>query len=144
MPVTRGCASAPRTPRRFLLPASPVMAGDAVLVVRGGPKIGLLRRELGADAGRVTFADMADAGANPGRLIATWRRFAQVHAGASQLWGIGEPAYPGRSAAELAECELVEALLNVAFEASTPFWLLCPYDLDALPGQVLAGAHRTH
>src|SRR5205823_880461 len=55
-----------------------------------------------------------------------------------------EPAYPGRSAAELAECELVEALLNVAFEASTPFWLLCPYDLDALPGQVIAGAHRTH
>lgn len=87
---------------------------------------------------------MADAGANPGRIIAMWRAFVRDHAGASQLWGIGEPVYPGRSPAELAECQLHEALLNVAFDAATPFWLLCPYDLEALAAGVIEEAHRTH
>jgi hypothetical protein len=51
---------------------------------------------------------------------------------------------PGGSPAELAECHLHEVLLNVAFDASTPLWLLCPCDLEALAGDVIDGAHRTH
>ena len=35
------------------------------------------------------------------------------------------------------ECQLHEALLNVAFGASTPLWLLCPYDLEALTADVI-------
>ncbi len=121
-----------------------VGAGDPVLVVVSQAKIDVLRRELQADAERVSFADMADVGDNPARIIAAWRAFVQAHDGASQLWGIGEPIYPERSPTELAECHLHEALLNVAFDASTPFWLLCPYDLEALTADVIDEAQRTH
>ena len=121
-----------------------VNAGDPILVVVSRLKIGMLRKELGAEAVQVSFADMAEVGGNPGRIIAVWRDFVQDYAGASQLYGIGEPVDPGRSPAELAECQLHEALLNVAFDASTPIWLLCPYDLEALAADVIDEAHRTH
>lgn len=121
-----------------------VQAGDPILVMVSRPKIDTLRRELGADAKNVSFADMAEVGRNPGRIIAAWHAFAQAHAGAAQLRGVGEPIYPGRSPAELAECQLHEALLNVAFDTSTPLWLLCPYDLDALAADVIEEAWRTH
>jgi anti-sigma regulatory factor (Ser/Thr protein kinase) len=121
-----------------------ISSGDPVLVVVSRAKIDLLRRELPADAENVSFADMADVGDNPARIIAAWRAFVRAHAGAPQLWGIGEPIYPERSPTELAECQLHEALLNVAFDVSTPFWLLCPYDMEALTADVIDEAHRTH
>jgi anti-sigma regulatory factor (Ser/Thr protein kinase) len=121
-----------------------VNAGDPVLVVVSAEKIGLLRQRLGADAGHVRFADMAEVGDNPGRIIAVWRAFAAEHEGAAQLWGVGEPVDPERSPTELAECQLHEALLNVAFDAATPFWLLCPYDMEALTADVIDDAQRTH
>jgi hypothetical protein len=121
-----------------------VRAGDPILVMVSSPKIDMLRRELGAAAEKVSFADMAEVGRNPGRIIAAWHAFVQAHTGAAQLYGIGEPIYPGRSAAEITECELHEALLNVAFGASTPLWLLCPYDLESLTADVIEEAWRTH
>jgi anti-sigma regulatory factor (Ser/Thr protein kinase) len=117
---------------------------EPILVVVGQHKIDLLRQRLGADADTVEFADMAGVGGNPARIIAAWRKFVAAKAGSSQLWGIGEPVYPERSPVELAECHLHEALLNVAFEAQTPFWLLCPYDLEALAADVICEAQRTH
>ena len=121
-----------------------VSAGDPILVMVSGEKIGLLRQQLGAGAKNVTFADMASVGDNPARIIAAWQAFVQDQAGAAQLWGIGEPIYPERSPTELAECQLHEALLNVAFDVATPFWLLCPYNLEALTDDVIDEAHRTH
>ena len=121
-----------------------VSAGDPILVVVSAEKLALLRQQLGAEADTVIFADMAGVGDNPARIIADWRAFVQDHAGAAQLWGIGEPIDPERSPTELAECQLHEALLNVAFDVATPFWLLCPYDLEALTADVIDEAHRTH
>jgi anti-sigma regulatory factor (Ser/Thr protein kinase) len=119
-------------------------AGDPILVVVSQSKIDVLRRELGPDAGNVSFADMAAVGGNPARIISEWRGFLQSHPGASQVWGVGEPVYPGRSSAEIAECQLHEALLNVAFDATVPFWLLCPYDVAALTADMIEEAYRTH
>jgi anti-sigma regulatory factor (Ser/Thr protein kinase) len=121
-----------------------VSAGDPVLVVVSAEKIDLLRHGLGARAGQVSFADMAGVGGNPARIIAVWQEFVAAHAGSEQLWGIGEPVYAGRSPAELAECQLHEALLNVAFDAATPLWLLCPYDLEVLAVEVIDEVRRTH
>jgi anti-sigma regulatory factor (Ser/Thr protein kinase) len=121
-----------------------VSAGDPILVMVSAEKIDLLRQQLGAGTENVTFADMASVGDNPARIIAAWQAFVQDHAGAAQLWGIGEPVYPERSPTELAECQLHEALLNVAFDVATPFWLLCPYDLEALTADVIDEAHRNH
>jgi anti-sigma regulatory factor (Ser/Thr protein kinase) len=121
-----------------------VSAGDPVLVVVSAAKIGLLREQLGAENGHVAFADMADVGGNPARIIALWQAFVRDNAGAAQLCGIGEPIEPGRSPVEVAECQLHEALLNVAFDAATPLWLLCPYDLEVLAADVIDEAHRAH
>jgi anti-sigma regulatory factor (Ser/Thr protein kinase) len=121
-----------------------VSAGDPVLVVVNAAKIDLLRHQLGTEAGHVAFADMADVGGNPARIIALWQTFVQGNTGAAQLCGIGEPIDPERSPVELAECQLHEALLNVAFDAATPLWLLCPYDLEALAADVIDEAQRAH
>ena len=126
----------------FIGPA--LAAGDPVLALLSGPKIGMLRRELGAAAGRISFADMADVGANPARITGEWWRFAQAHAGAARLHGIGEAMSPDRSAAEIGECELYEALLNVAFDPATPLRLVCPYDLATLTADVVEEAQRNH
>lgn len=114
------------------------------LVMVSSDKVELLRRDLGAEPGQVEFTDMAEAGSNPARIIAAWQTFVRAHDGAGQLYGIGEPVYPGRSPAELAECQLHEALLNVAFDAATPLWLLCPYDLEALAAEVIGEAEQHH
>ncbi len=121
-----------------------VSAGDPVLVLVSAAKIDLLRQRLGAEAEHVAFADMAGVGGNPARIIDLWQAFVQGNAGAAQLCGIGEPVHPDRSPTELAECQLHEALLNVAFDAATPLWLLCPYDLEALAADVIDEAQRTH
>jgi anti-sigma regulatory factor (Ser/Thr protein kinase) len=121
-----------------------VNARDPVLVVVSSEKVGLLRERLGDESALVDFADMAEVGDNPARIIAAWQDFVAGHPGSGQLWGVGEPVHPDRSPTELAECQLHEALLNVAFDAATRFWLLCPYDLEALADDVINDAQRSH
>jgi anti-sigma regulatory factor (Ser/Thr protein kinase) len=120
-----------------------VRAGEPVLVVVSARKIALLRAALGDDAGHVRFADMAEVGANPARIIPAWREFVSEHAG-RPMRGVGEPIYPERSDAEMTECHRHEALLNLAFADTPGFRLLCPYDTTALPETVIREASRTH
>jgi anti-sigma regulatory factor (Ser/Thr protein kinase) len=119
--------------------------GEPVLVVVDAPKIDLLRNRLGADARAVRFADMADIGFNPARIIPAWCDFVETHAGRGRPFrGIGEPVNPGRRPAELVECQRHESLLNLAF-ADAPAWsLLCPYDTEALAPAVVEEARRSH
>ncbi len=119
-------------------------AGEPVLVAELPDRVEALRRDLGADASRVDFVDMATVGANPARIIPVWRQFVGDHRGRA-VRGVGEPAWPGRTGAELDECRLHESLLNLAFEdLDTEFRLLCPYDADRLSADVLADAGRNH
>src|SRR6266545_52946 len=108
-------------------------AGEPVLAVVSAEKIRALRDELDRDAGDVCFADMADVGRNPARIIPAWRAFVDLHGGSRRLRGIGEPIWDGRSRAELAECQRHEALLNVAFDE---------HDLPALRLVVFEQADR--
>lgn len=120
-------------------------ADDAILVAVDAPKIDLLRAELDGDADRVRFADTAEVGANPARIIPAWRDFvSSCSAPGRRLRGIGEPIWPGRSPAELVECHRHESLLNLAFADTPDFWLLCPYDTDGLDPAVIEEAQRTH
>ena len=52
--------------------------------------------------------------------------------------------FPARSAAELAECNHHEALLNTAFDGGAPWRLLCPYDESTLAPEVLDDAAHNH
>jgi anti-sigma regulatory factor (Ser/Thr protein kinase) len=120
-----------------------VQAREPILVVVAAEKIERLRRALAAEAEHVTFADMAQVGANPGRIIPAWQDFVNAHPGRA-LRGIGEPIDTGRGPVELVECHRHEALLNVAFADASDFVLLCPYDTETLDPAIVAEAQRTH
>ena len=121
-------------------------AGEAVMVALVPHHIGWLRDGLDASqASRVHFVDMAILGRNPAQIIPGWQEFLARHSGYGRpARGVGEPIWAGRPAEELLECQLHEALLNVAVDPEIPFWLMCPYDLDRLGDSVVAEAHRSH
>jgi anti-sigma regulatory factor (Ser/Thr protein kinase) len=122
-----------------------VEAGESVLVAVAQPKIDALTAALAGDLEGVIFVDMPAIGINPARIIPIWRRFAGENADRGQGFrGIGEPAWPGRTAPELDECARHESLLNLAFDGGEPWRLLCPYDAARLPDDVLETAQRTH
>jgi hypothetical protein len=104
-----------------------------------------LRDGLGRDADKVLFVDMVQLGGNPARIIPAWQEFLDANAGRRRpARGIGEPIWVGRRPEELLECQLHEALLNVAIEPELPFWLVCPYDATGLTAEVVEEAHRSH
>jgi anti-sigma regulatory factor (Ser/Thr protein kinase) len=120
------------------------LAADGAVMVAVDPrKIELLEERLGADAAKVRFEDMRTMGRNPGAIISAWQEFAEAHAGRA-LWGVGEPAWPGRSAAEFEECRHHECLLNAAFGDAENFRLLCPYDGRSLGLSVLERVFESH
>ncbi|MGC5345465.1 anti-sigma factor RsbA family regulatory protein [Streptomyces sp. DT24] len=118
-------------------------AGEPVAVAVPGSRLGLLRTELGTDAGAVRFIDMAEAGRNPGRIIPkVLRAFADAHP-AGRVRIIGEPIWPGRTEAEYPACVQHEALINAAFH-DRDVTIVCPYDAARLDEAVLADAYATH
>lgn len=121
-----------------------IRGGEPVLVAVPGGRVDLLRDALDpTDRDAVRFVDMEDMGRNPARIIPAWADFVATTGGAPAR-GIGEPAWAGRSPAEIVECEHHEALLNLAFADTAAFELLCPYDDAALDADVISGAHRNH
>ncbi|GAA3667120.1 sensor histidine kinase [Nonomuraea antimicrobica] len=118
-------------------------AGDPVAVAVPGPRLALIAAALGADAGDVLMLDMIEAGRNPGRLIpAVLRAFADRHPD-RHVRIVGEPAWPGHTAAEHAACAQHEALINLSFTGRRAT-ILCPYDVAGLGADVIADAARTH
>lgn len=117
--------------------------GEAALVAVGPRNSEMLREELGGDADEVSFAPIEELGRNPGRIIPFWRDFLDAHKGSGGR-GLNEPIWPGRDAAEIDECQRLESLLNVAFPREEPLSLLCAYDGEALPDDVLATVWHSH
>jgi anti-sigma regulatory factor (Ser/Thr protein kinase) len=117
---------------------------EAVLVATGGDRLAGLRSFFGTEP-EVQLLDMAEVGANPARIIPVWRQFLDEHVAADRsVRGIGEPIWAGRTEAELAECHQHESLLNLAFGAGPGWRLLCPYDVAALPDEVMEEARANH
>jgi anti-sigma regulatory factor (Ser/Thr protein kinase) len=117
-------------------------AGEPALVAVPGAQARVIRDRLDDAPGEVAFTDMAELGRNPARIIPEVRAFTDKHPG-QRVRFVGEPIWPGRSAAEICEAARHEALVNLAF-AQAPMTILCPYDASGLAGSVLADARRTH
>jgi anti-sigma regulatory factor (Ser/Thr protein kinase) len=108
-----------------------------------GPHVDVLQAVMGHDAEQVQFVDMAEAGRNPGRIIPTVL-YAFIHEHpANRVRIVGEPIWPGRSAAEYRAALQHEALINIAL-AGQEATILCPYDRHGLDFMALANARRTH
>lgn len=120
-------------------------AGEPALVAVGRARAGALKGELGGDGAAVLFADMETLGRNPARIIPFWQRFLDQHGGRDHpIRGIGEPVWPGRSPADVDECQRHESLLNYAFWDGPAWRLLCPYDSANLGDDVVAAARLSH
>ncbi len=118
--------------------------GQPVMVALVPERLEPLREALPAGA-PVYWVDMAELGANPARLLPALRQFLDEHGGPqTPVRGLGEPVWAGRRTVEVVECQLHEALLNVAVEPDTPLWLRCPYDAAALEPAVVEEASRSH
>ncbi len=124
--------------------AEGVERGEPVMVTEPPEAIVALEDALGEDSKRVTFVDMHTLGRNPARIIPEWLGFVDRFAQLGPVRGVGETAWAGRREAELEECRLHEALVNVAFGDSPAWQLLCPYDVSALPAAVIDDVLRTH
>ena len=117
---------------------------ESVLIATSGERLTALRSLLGG-VRDVELADMVEVGANPARIIPVWRDFLATHVAAGRkVRGVGEPIWAGRTDAELAECHQHESLLNLAFEGRPAWRLMCPYDVTALPGDVIEEARANH
>src|ERR1700760_2293972 len=114
----------------------------AVFVAVPGFKARLMRRELGEDSAQATLVDMAELGRNPARIIPAVLAYARQHRG-RHVCSIGEPVWPGRTAAERREATRHESLINLAFRDS-PVTNVCLYDRAGLPEAVVADAASTH
>ncbi len=88
--------------------------GEQVFVAVPGHRKRLIAEELADGWGAVRYADMCDMGLNPGRIIPRVRGFIGDHP-VRRVRYVCEPAWPGRSAAELREAVRHEALVNIAF-----------------------------
>lgn len=120
-------------------------AGESVLVTVTAARADLLRRELGPDAERVDFLDMAEVGRNPARLVPAWRDWIESRTDpAPGLRVVAEAVWSGRTEAEIAECEQHELLLGPAFGQGRGWRLICPYDTESLPVELIARVSRTH
>jgi anti-sigma regulatory factor (Ser/Thr protein kinase) len=121
-----------------------VRGDEPILVAVAPEKIERIKASLNGGVEGVEFANMDELGRNPARIIPAWREFVARNGDGGHFRGIGEPIWPGRSEAELAECHLHESLLNVAFDDGPAWWLVCPYDTSALEADFVAEARRTH
>lgn len=117
-------------------------SAEPVFIAVPGHRYPLVTEQLGEDFRQLAYADMAETGLNPARIIPEVKTFAERHP-RQRVRFIAEPAWPGRSEAELCEATRHEALVNVAF-AETAASILCLYDAEGLGGSVIGWARRTH
>ncbi|GAA2162512.1 sensor histidine kinase [Pedococcus bigeumensis] len=120
-----------------------VLRGELALVALPAARLRAVRAALGEAAEQVRFAEMESLGSNPACIIQAWVDFVAA-AGDRPSRGVGEPLWPGRTGVEVTECQLHEALLNDAIPAAAPLWLRCPYEVDALPDEVVEQALHAH
>ncbi|MFE4632883.1 anti-sigma factor RsbA family regulatory protein [Streptomyces sp. NPDC056773] len=123
-------------------------AGEPVAVALPAGNLGLIRAGLTSldpehALPGVRFVDMTLAGLNPGRIIP---RILLAFADAQRsrhVRIIGEPVWPGRTPREYPACLQHEALINTVFRGRD-VTILCPYDAEHLPGEVLSDARIAH
>lgn len=118
-------------------------ARDEVIAVTMPHRLRLLRDALGGAAGSAEFIDARTWYEAPGRTLGAYHRRVLAHTGPGRLRVVGEPVWDGLDPTATAEWTRYESVINVVFEP-TSAWIVCPYDVRAVPAAVLADAERTH
>ena len=119
-------------------------AGQGAIAVTTEARIALLRRGLGADADAVAFFDATRWYRRPGAALVAWRDTfdQQSRDGVEFVCAVGEVQFAGDQTA-IRNWTRYESLLNRAF-ADRSAWIVCPYNTQSLPGEIVSEARRTH
>lgn len=122
-----------------------IARSDAILAAPTERQGGLLHDALGDDAKHVEFLDAVEwyrtlRGAATGYGTVVKERFER---GAPWIRIVADAAWAGRLAPQVAEWFRYESIVNLAL-ASSPATIMCSYDGQTLPGDVLIDARRTH
>jgi len=118
---------------------------EALLVVTKKANLVALREVLNTDAGKVEFVDSAAWYRSPPQTLDAYASYVGtcLEKGAGRVRLIGEPVWPRTSARAVAEWKRYESAINVAWR-SAPVSVVCPYDANELPEDVVTDAKRTH
>jgi anti-sigma regulatory factor (Ser/Thr protein kinase) len=116
--------------------------GGPVIVVAPSERLELIGGRLDGQGRGVELIDMRELGRNPAWIIPALQRRLERHRG-HRAYVVCEAAWPERSADEIDEVMLHEALCNAAF-AGKEITALCPFDAEALDAAVIEEARRTH
>jgi transcriptional regulator with XRE-family HTH domain len=122
-----------------------IARSDAVLAAPSARQGALLRDALGDDAKHVEFLDSVEwyrslGGAATGYRTLVKERFER---GAPWIRIIADAVWAGRSEPQITDWFRYESTVNLAL-ASSPTTIICSYDGQTLPSDVLADARRTH
>ncbi|SDN57153.1 MEDS domain-containing protein [Allokutzneria albata] len=118
--------------------------GEPVLAVTTPANIELIGRALGPEADRVEFVDAHSWYGTPLATLSAYDRYvARWTEPAGHVRVIGEPVWSSRTDRQVIDLQRYESVLNVVF-ASSPAWIVCPYDTRVLDPAVVIGARRTH
>ena len=118
---------------------------EGLLAVMPDARNELIRDHLDGASSHVEFVDAAEWYPSPGAALDRYRVFLKerLDAGAPWIRVVGELPLAGRPRAEIAAWTRYESIVNLAF-ASAPATIVCTYDTEALPRDVVADAHRAH
>ena len=118
-------------------------AGEGAIVTNARAGLARMRDALGDDAHRVTFVDVSQTYTRPARAVAAYygtlleqlRTAPSVRAVADMQLGPPDEAFEVWTG--------YEAICNSAY-AHLPAWVVCTYNANGLPDQVVEAALRTH
>lgn len=127
------------------LVAAGLEAGHATLVVTPEPATAAIKKALGRDARRMSFADSSDWYSTPSEATTRYGAFVRDARTAGAHWVdiFGEPVWSGHGRAQVASWTRYESLLNLVFEP-WPASVGCLYDARSVPRQVRRDLHCTH
>jgi len=121
-----------------------VAAGEPLIVVEPSAQLAALREAMGEDAAAAEFFEAADWYLSPGKAFKAYLGWVTAALDrAPRARTIGEPIWPTDWTNAVAEYAHYESVYNV-IAAEATIWSICPYDVGALPTEVVEHARATH
>jgi anti-sigma regulatory factor (Ser/Thr protein kinase) len=118
-------------------------AGEGAIVAHSRTGLARMREALGPDAERVALLDVGSTYVRPAWTVATYYgAFVDRLRTAPTVRAVADVQF-GSTFADEGEWARYEAITNVAY-SHLPVWVVCTYDANELPDQVVDAAARTH
>jgi anti-sigma regulatory factor (Ser/Thr protein kinase) len=118
-------------------------AGEGAVVAHTKPGLAVMREALGPEAAEAMFVDVSSTYTRPARALAAYHQvFVEQLRTTPSLRAVADVQF----GSDVAEWELwmgYEAVLNRSF-GHLPAWVLCSYNANGTPDQILEGVWRTH